>query len=227
MTSKNHPSYPYVLYMTHNTKKEFKYQVKKHQTLIIKERAKFLSSNDCFKEIKKRRNNQNTAPNSLNGFAPPLQVKMWSDHFQNVFQATSKPKKAPFKPFDPKFDLNDLEKVLKRLNIKKAYKNHKFWNIAPISAKKVLLKCINNWALSKDKAWDFLLTTINPILKSTTKPQNFTSSYRPIALSTSEAWITEQLILDKSRKYLITKDEQFGYKKAHSTIHCIQIAKDV
>jgi hypothetical protein len=89
------------------------------------------------------------------------------------------------------------------------------------------LKCINNWVISDDKNWDFLLVTISPILKSSSKPPSAIKSYRPIALSSSIAWILEKMIFIYAEPYFTTLPEQYGYKAGHSTTHCISIIKQM
>lgn len=70
-------------------------------------------------------------------------------------------------------------------------------------------------------------TSIGPLLKNRSKPQSEKKSYRPIASASSEVWLLEKMTVARTYKYLKTQPEQFGYKKQHSTIHCIAIANQL
>ena len=47
------------------------------------------------------------------------------------------------------------------------------------------------------------------------------NNYRPIALVTVASKIFENVLLDILEPFLYTCDNQFGFKKSHSTDHCI------
>ena len=53
------------------------------------------------------------------------------------------------------------------------------------------------------------------------------NNYRPIALVTIASTIFEIIMLDVIEAFILTCDNQFGFKKNHSTEHCICALKNV
>ena len=74
---------------------------------------------------------------------------------------------------------------------------------------------------------DFMKTVIVPLVKNKTGDTSDVNNYRPIALVTIASKIFENIMLEILQPYLYTCDNQFGFKKGHSTDHCIFIAKNV
>ena len=66
-----------------------------------------------------------------------------------------------------------------------------------------------------------------PLLKSKLKPACDSDNYRPIAIATSISKIFELHILAKCTQLLYTSDNQFGFKRKHSTDICIFVLKDI
>ena len=67
----------------------------------------------------------------------------------------------------------------------------------------------------------FMITMIVPILKSKNGDIMSKSNYRPIALATVCSKIMEVFLVKRMTEYLWTTDNQFAYKKGHSTEMCI------
>ena len=68
---------------------------------------------------------------------------------------------------------------------------------------------------------------IIPLLKSKLKDPSSSDNYRPIAIATSFSKIIESLIHKRIDGFLSTADNQFGFRKHHSTDLCIFVLKDV
>ena len=68
---------------------------------------------------------------------------------------------------------------------------------------------------------------IIPLLKSKLKDPSSSDNYRPIAIATSISKIFELVMLSRMNNFLSTADNQFGFKKNHSTDMCILLMKDV
>ena len=74
---------------------------------------------------------------------------------------------------------------------------------------------------------DFMKTVIVPLVKNKTGDTSDVNNYRPIALVTVASKIFENVLLDILEPFLYTCDNQFGFKKSHSTDHCIYVMKNV
>ena len=68
---------------------------------------------------------------------------------------------------------------------------------------------------------DFMKTIIIPLIKDKSGDTSNVNNYRPIALVTVTSNIFEIILLELFTPYLNTTDNQFGFKKGHSTDHFI------
>ena len=191
-------------------------------------------SKSVFQSIKKANTTLLSPPKMIDGHVPDQQAEMWSDHYEKTFRGSTHPKTAPaLPPGDTALSttLAELKNAVKKIDTTKAYRRHNHWKLAPDIALELLRRCFNTWIKSLAQpqpiAWDFLHSVISPIPKSAQKPISEIKSYRPIALATSEAFLLEQICLQKSSDYFITLDQQFAYKRSHSTAQAIQIAKQI
>ena len=73
----------------------------------------------------------------------------------------------------------------------------------------------------------FMKTAIVPIIKNKTGNTSDKNNYRPIALVTAASKIFELCLSVILEDYLITHDQQFGFKRKHSTDLCIFTVKSV
>ena len=70
---------------------------------------------------------------------------------------------------------------------------------------------------------DMIKTTIVPVVKNTCGNLADSSDYRPIAIATIVSKLYESIILYKCEDFLNICDNQFGFKRKHSTEFCIYI----
>ena len=68
---------------------------------------------------------------------------------------------------------------------------------------------------------DFMSVKIQPIVKDRNEDTTSSRNYRPIAIATAISKIFELCALDNSPCLTETSDNQFGYKKGHSTDQCV------
>ena len=73
----------------------------------------------------------------------------------------------------------------------------------------------------------FIKTAIVPNIKNKTGDTSDKNTYRPIALVTAASKIFELCLSIILEDYLVTHDQQFGFKKKHSTDLCIFTVKSV
>lgn len=66
-----------------------------------------------------------------------------------------------------------------------------------------------------------------PVIKDKTGKISGTENYRPIALASVISKVFEQILMDRLKEYLITMDNQFGFKSKHGTDLCIYSLKEV
>ena len=68
---------------------------------------------------------------------------------------------------------------------------------------------------------DFMKAVIIPLIKNKSEDTSNVNNYRPIALVTVASKGFEIILLELLTPYLNTTDNQYGFKKGHSTDHCI------
>ena len=66
-----------------------------------------------------------------------------------------------------------------------------------------------------------LSVVLVPVVKDKTGKISSLENYRQIALASVLAKVLEQIILDRLQQYMISTDNQFGFKNEHSTDFCI------
>ena len=74
---------------------------------------------------------------------------------------------------------------------------------------------------------DFMKTIIIPLINNKSGDTSNVNNYRPIELVTVAFKIFEIILLEMLTQYLNITDNQFGFKKGHSTDHCIFALKNV
>ncbi len=60
-----------------------------------------------------------------------------------------------------------------------------------------------------------------PVIKDETGKINSKDNYYPIALASVISKIVERILLDRLKMYLLTNDNQYGFKRKHGTDMCI------
>ena len=92
----------------------------------------------------------------------------------------------------------------------------------------VLLSTFFTSALTHGHVPDaFMQSILVPVIKNKSGDSNDVNNYRPIALVTIASKIFEMILLDVMEPFIVTRDNQFGFKKKHSTEHCIYALKNV
>jgi len=73
----------------------------------------------------------------------------------------------------------------------------------------------------------FMETLIVSLVKDKKGNISDKDNYRPIAITTVFSKVLELIILGKFENYLLTSDNQFGFRKHHSTDMCVFILKEI
>ena len=169
---------------------------------------------------------------------------MWRAHYKDIFEAEDTPyvgdvldivnaKLNNDHNFD-RFHRNEIIDALHDINTDKSYSRHFHWKHISKHKNHTAITCLiiafNGWASdvmhnSVDKVWPLFDTNLSPIPKSGKKDISKKRSWRPISIGTSENWILEKVFLRRLEPYLGTSDNQFGYKRGHSTSHAIELVR--
>lgn len=66
-----------------------------------------------------------------------------------------------------------------------------------------------------------------PVIKDKTCKVSSIDNYRPIALASILSKVLEGILLDRLQEYVVTADNQFGFKNKHGTDLCIYALKEL
>ena len=73
----------------------------------------------------------------------------------------------------------------------------------------------------------FMQSAIIPLIKDKAGDTNDKNNYRPVALVTPCSKLFELVLLSIMEDFLVTSDNQFGFKRGHATDMCIYAMKSV
>ena len=66
-----------------------------------------------------------------------------------------------------------------------------------------------------------------PVIKDKVGKLNSSENYRPIALASILSKVLEKILLNRLEQYILTTDNQFGFKRKHGTDMCIFALKEI
>ena len=74
---------------------------------------------------------------------------------------------------------------------------------------------------------DYMLSVLLvPVVKEKTGKISSIDNYRPIALASVLSKVLERILLERMQDYILTTDEQFGFKSKHGTDMCVYALKE-
>ena len=228
------PNFQFALNSMKSAKKQFKNAVTAYNREKFSTKAqKCMGEGNVFNIFKKRKKPL-SPPSSLAGQPPEKQLSVWNQHYNSVLDGSDHPKNIDCNNNSKmaQFSLGELNVAIQSIDTNKSFKRHWLWkNGSTQTCRKILLKNLNLWnkqlISEKNAPWDFLISTISPILKADSKPKSELKSYRPISLMSSEAWILESMMKYRLLPYLNTFDNQFGYKSSHGCVQAISILQSL
>ena len=128
----------------------------------------------------------------------------------------------------PKITVNDVTSVIASLKLNKAFGpddiSNRILRSLPKSGVELLTKIFNSCVATGHVPCKWKLAKIIPILKKG-KAKSDPASYRPISLLSCVGKVLERIVLDRLTSHecdnKIFSNNQFGFRKSHSTIHQI------
>jgi hypothetical protein len=206
--------------------------------------AKQLSDNnmnDFWKNVKQMSKNNSVMANVVNGCTGEWDiVNMWEDHYKQLFNSVRNCKWESYVKgilgdvhVDPSMRVSPTAQVshcISQLDHQEAagldslsaeslfYAHHRLH---------ILLSLNFNVCFTHGSVPTSLLDTfIIPILKNKCGDMTDHNNYRPIAITNVLSKVLELLILDRCEEYLVTTDNQFGFKKKHSVDMCVYVLSE-
>ena len=153
---------------------------------------------------------------------------MWHDHYKQLFNSVSDTDDKPYVLSYIRNNLDTTNAVVTVYVMICAIKE-----LPPSISSMHHIVCMSRWQLFYSLWWSmvfFLNNLWQLCLFQFWKNKNGAiaskSNYRPIALSTVASKILEIILVNHVEEYIVTTENQFAYKKGHSTDMCIFTLKE-
>lgn len=233
-----------LLELKKRTNARFKYALrfikKNENTMRADSLARKLQVNnltDFWKEVKVMNNSKTPLPADIEGVSSPGKiVEIWREHYCNIFNCVnSNPVSISLEhsglPADTVVKAADVSEAINRLDNNKAcgmdgitteHLKHASYKLCPLLSM-CLTGCLVHGVLPKA----IMAVMLVPVLKDKTGKLNSISNYRPIALASILSKVLERILLGKLEMYILTYDNQFGFKRKHGTDLCIFALKEI
>lgn len=226
------------------SKARFKYALKfirKNEMILRKEslakKMTDLSSNDFWKEIGAINNARTPLPCTIEDASGPQEiVKLWEKHYYDIFNLLNKVS------YNTNYKLNTSTnevriKIHEIVDAVKSLKDNKSCGLDGIYAEHLkyasgkliplLSMCLSGLFVHGFLPNSFMSVVLIPIIKNKCGSISSKDNYRPIALASIVSKLMEGIIFSRIENFLITSDNQFGFKKKHGTDQCVYVLKEV
>lgn len=243
------PKFGPVFDLMKTTRARFKYALRYCKSMESRARAdalakKLLTKDDVsfWKEVKKiNGSGHHVLSDMVDNVSGEKDIAdMWQGHYSDLLNSNKDTsyKKSVIDSLnhipdycDIKFAFTDIGKAIKSLKLGKSpgldnlqAEHFKFADPALWCLIAMAINCMIMHGYLPDSAMD---TLVIPILKDKKGLLQDKNNYRPVAITSVFSKILESIILDKYRDQLVSSDNQFGFKKGHSTDLCVFSLKQV
>lgn len=225
-----------------HTNARFKYAVhfikRNEQAMRANSMAKHFQQNnalDFWKEVKVVNNMKTPLPSSIDGAVGSDSIAdLWSKHYRDIFNSV---KSDTFNIGDVPNDAgvcirpDDVLYAIEKLSLNKAC------GLDQITAEHLrhasnrlsvlLAVCFSGFLMHGVLPDSMLTVLLVPVIKNKTCKISSIDNYRPIALTSILSKVLERILLVRLQDYILTTDNQFGFKSKHSTDLCIYALKEV
>ena len=226
----------------------FKYalrQCKRNEEIVRADAmAKDFESKDVksfWSKVSKMQNDKLPLPSVVNGCqGEDAIVNMWKSHFERIMNSvkSEKHKSNVLQTISGTLSSDKIgitqQQVLSALKAAKKGKSSgqdglasEHFKFADNSICVMLALLFSSFLIHGYLPKEFMLSATMPIIKNKTGDTSDKGNYRPVAIVTACSKLFESILLDIIDEYLITSDNQFGFKKKHSTDLCIFTLKSV
>ena len=205
--------------------------------------SRFMMNNDMnefLKDVKKNTNSNASLATNVDGSVGDTEIaEMWKCHYKSLLNSVQSEefKKSVMLDINQQHETSITFTPFNILNALKSIKCGKSSGVDGISAEHfvfvhsrihVLLSLSFSAFITHGYLPDmFMKTTIVPIIKNKPGDTSDKNNYRPIALVTAASKSFELCLSIILEDYLVTHDQQFGFKRKHSTDLCIFTVKSV
>ena len=190
---------------------------------------------DFWKEVKSMSNSKTPLPTNIEGISGEERiVELWRKHYSDLFNCL---RSGVCNIGGVEFNegivvrINEMEEAINKLE------NNKSSGLDSISAEHLknaskklvplLSMCITGFLIHGFIPDSMIAVLLVPVIKDKTGKITSKDNYRPIALASVMSKVLEMILLARLEVFLLTKDNQFGFKKKHGTDMCIFALKEI
>ena len=191
--------------------------------------------NDFWKQIKRMNNCKTSLPTNIDGVSGPENIsQLWRKHYHDLFNCV---KSNSFtvdninSNEDVAVSTHEIYEAIMTLkdnkacgmdNISAEHLKHASRKLCPLIA-----MCFTGFLVHGILPDSILSVALVPIIKDKAGKINSSENYRPIALASILSKVLEKAILNRLEQFLLTADNQFGFKAKHGTDTCIFALKEI
>ena len=190
---------------------------------------------DFWKAVRVMNSNKTALPSDIEGVSGPDNIaQIWREHYMKLFNCV----KSNVMMVD-NIDLA-TNVVVRSSEVADAIDllvNNKACGLDKITAehlkyasnrlKPMLAMCFTGFMVHGVLPNSILSVLLVPVLKDKAGKLNSRDNYRPIALASIISKVLERILLTRMEMYVLTTDNQFGFKRKHSTDLCIYGLKEL
>jgi len=198
-------------------------------------------STDLWKGISKLHPTSVTLAQTVGGVTGEQQIaNMWKENFQNTLNSVNNDSNTEFvnNVINANDNLNNVDTVTfhELKNVVTRLKNNKSAGKDGVPAE--VYKYASNRLLTLLSIFytsclrlnflpeELMHVILVPLIKNKKKCASELGNYRPIAIATASSKLLELIMMSRLHNYLMTKDNQFGYKAAHGTEMAVYTLKE-
>ncbi|XP_027883670.1 uncharacterized protein LOC114150994 [Xiphophorus couchianus] len=232
------PLFEYKKQANANFKHFLRFIRRRENTMRSDSLARKLGNNnvkDFWKEIKKVNNCKTSLPSTIDGVTGVKEItQLWKEHYSALFNCV-------------KSDISDIGSIHSNENVivspQEIYhiimtlKDNKACGMDNIStehlknaSKKLcalLSMCFTGCLVHGLLPKSMLSVILVPTIKDKAGKISSLENYRPIALASSLSKVFERVLLNRLEEFLLTSDNQFGFKPKHGTDMCIFVLQEI
>ena len=193
------------------------------------------SPNDFWKEVRIMNNCKTSLPSNIDGVSGSEKIsQLWTKHYYDLFNCV-KSNSFSVGSIDNNEEVivtpQEVQDAVMKLGDNKAsgLDNITAEHLKRASKKlyPLLAICFTGLLVHGILPDSILSVILVPVIKDKAGKLNSSENYRPIALASILSKVLERTLLNRLEQYILTTDNQFGFKRKHGTDMCIFALKEI